>query len=133
MSNLTVEAVFCDDIRQELDGKLILIGVYGPEITVSKIPSTPHLSLWARVKGLSAGDHKFTLKIQAPSASKPIEMPGVIDATESETIAALSFVRFPVKIEHAGDISVTLTVDGQEYHLDPLKVGGTTEVQDEEQ
>jgi hypothetical protein len=45
-----VETVFCDDIRQEVGGKLSLIGVYSGGLLVSAFPVTlPKLCLFVRV------------------------------------------------------------------------------------
>lgn len=39
-------AILCDDVRQENNGKLILIGVYSTDILVHHFPSTLNLSLF---------------------------------------------------------------------------------------
>lgn len=38
--NRYLQAIFCDDIRQEVGGKLSYIGVYGRRLIVSQFPAT---------------------------------------------------------------------------------------------
>jgi hypothetical protein len=41
-----IHAVFCDDIRQEANGKQILIGVYPSDILVSQLPAPLVIAIW---------------------------------------------------------------------------------------
>jgi hypothetical protein len=45
-------AIVCDHVRREDNGKLILIGVYGPSLLVDDLSATIALSTVARVKPL---------------------------------------------------------------------------------
>lgn len=50
MSGRHVETIFCDDIRQEIAGKLSFIGVYSASLFVQNFPATlPKLCLAVRV------------------------------------------------------------------------------------
>jgi hypothetical protein len=40
MTHRQVEVLYCDDIRQELSGKVSYIGSYGPEMWVQEFPAT---------------------------------------------------------------------------------------------
>lgn len=45
-----IEAVFCDDIRQELHNKVSLIGVYAADMVVDRLPAMlPRLCVWANI------------------------------------------------------------------------------------
>ncbi len=37
--NRQISTIFCDDIRQEIAGKMSLIGVYGPQLFVPEFPA----------------------------------------------------------------------------------------------
>lgn len=45
-----VDCIYCDDIRNEVGNKLTLVGCYGPDLIVEKIPATlPKLCVLAKV------------------------------------------------------------------------------------
>jgi hypothetical protein len=46
-------ALICDDIRMEVSGKVILIGVYAGDILLNRIPATIPVAVWldGRVQG----------------------------------------------------------------------------------
>ncbi|MBX7200814.1 MAG: hypothetical protein K1X51_15695 [Rhodospirillaceae bacterium] len=58
--------VLCDDARKEDSGKHILIGVYGTDISLEKIPSTIHLAVWIGGIFPVAGDYPFSLRAVGP-------------------------------------------------------------------
>lgn len=59
-----VETIFCDDIRQEINGKISYIGVYSGYLFVQQFPVTlPKLCV--DIKVVSIGDHPLrSLKLQ---------------------------------------------------------------------
>jgi hypothetical protein len=52
---IAVQALLCDDVRHEFNGKQIIIGVYGDNILVPSLPTSITLCLWMRFKAPSAG------------------------------------------------------------------------------
>src|SRR6266436_9523709 len=44
-----LNVLICDDVRREVTGKEIIIGVYGDEMMVPSLPVSLNLSLWIRV------------------------------------------------------------------------------------
>jgi hypothetical protein len=129
LSETKVETIYCDDIRSEMDGKQILIGVYGPEIVVSKLPSTSTISLWVRIKGLPPNKYDLSLTLSAPNDSDDRVIEGNIEPQLDETIMALSFVRIPVKVQRRGLITARLKIGEYDFELDSLKVRGPEEEQ----
>ena len=64
MKNLEIKsAVACDDIRQEVNGKFLLIGVYGAEIAVPQLPVDFVLSYWILVIPKDLMEHVLELRL----------------------------------------------------------------------
>ena len=60
-------AIICDDIREEMRKKLSFIGIYGPNILVSKIPFVfPKLCFAISYKDVKGGD-SFSIELKNPS------------------------------------------------------------------
>lgn len=56
--NRHVHAIFSDDIRQEIGGKITLVGIYGEQMLVSEMPcAIPKLCL--TVKAISTAEDPF--------------------------------------------------------------------------
>jgi hypothetical protein len=58
-----ISSVVCDDIRREDNGKMILIGVYGREVTVGALPALLIMSVFTIVQSKIAGDIPFTIRV----------------------------------------------------------------------
>ena len=49
-------AIVCDDVRLEVNGKQIIIGVYNSDIRLDSYPSTIMLTLWLQVENFHEED-----------------------------------------------------------------------------
>jgi len=75
-------ALICDDIRSELGGKAILIGVYTGDILLSRAPATIHVSLWlaGRLPQIGGGELKIKVHLgdradeSADTVTQPVSM-----------------------------------------------------------
>ncbi|MFB2549985.1 hypothetical protein [Ensifer soli] len=61
MGNVTATVIFCDDVRTEDNGKLLLIGVYSANVEFFVSPAQTHLTTWVRFYGITAGEHTVAL------------------------------------------------------------------------
>lgn len=57
-----VNALVCEDVRREVNGKEILIGVYGNAIVVPSFPVDLNLMFWFQARA-PQGDHELRLRI----------------------------------------------------------------------
>ncbi|PZU83815.1 MAG: hypothetical protein DI528_15970 [Shinella sp.] len=110
-----VTSVFCDDIRQESNGKLIFIGVYPIDLVPGAMPSTFPMALWLRAEGVGKGDHSFTFKLTGPNGELILEQEDRLNLPEDDKPLVLLFAGFLVSITKTGEIRGTLTLDGQDY------------------
>lgn len=67
-------AILCDDIRQELGGKVSLMGIYGRDLVVPDIPfMLPKLCLWISIKEIKNDLGQMKVVITSP-ASEPLSI-----------------------------------------------------------
>src|SRR5512139_3475912 len=67
MLPLEVETVvLCDDIRQEANGKYLLVGVYGSNIVVRRFPVNIRLAVWLLVHPKELGTFEGRIRVVGP-------------------------------------------------------------------
>jgi hypothetical protein len=63
--------LLCDDIRREVNGKAILIGVYSGDIIVPTVPTSLGLSLWLQGRAVEATS-KIGIRLELASLSSTV-------------------------------------------------------------
>ncbi len=112
MTDWRAETVFCDDIRQEITGKHILIGVYGADLVPSILPTAFPIAIWIRVWGLQPGNHQFEMFLIDPSGREAGKLSAEtnVETSDAPTVFAMSGI--PIELQKAGDIIVQFAFDG---------------------
>jgi hypothetical protein len=112
MTTSSIGAVMlCDDIRQEINGKHILIGVYsGNQIIVPAMPFTIPISIWIEYFPESTGKTAFHLRI---SYSTGFQITLRVDAKIDE-LGDMGIATPPVVVQGAADgfLTVEYSDDG---------------------
>lgn len=57
------QVLLCDDVRREVNGKQIIIGVYGDDILLPLFPISIPLCLWMRFRFRSPGTHSLEFSV----------------------------------------------------------------------
>lgn len=110
-----ITTIICDDARQEIGGKISLMGVYSGDIVVNNIPAIlPMFCLVAILVGIKREFSKLKSILTIPN-SKPVEfnMPAPSNleiGTNSNLILALT----PFKIESPGKGKFEIFVDEED-------------------
>jgi hypothetical protein len=113
LRKLEFDSIFCDDIRQEVTNKQILIGVYASDMRVSLMPSVVPVSLWIRVQNLSAGKHPFSIKLLFEKSKGIIaDVGGEIEMLVDGDPANIVLAGIPVNITDSDCIIAKISVDG---------------------
>lgn len=119
-----ITAIFCDDIRREDNGKLLLIGVYPEGITIAGFPASFPMSFWLRLTGLPLGDGvlRFRMLINGVSHVEGEAPFQVVDTTKPLN---LFFPQLSVNIDRVGSVVIDMTLpDGQAVGVAELNVSG---------
>lgn len=110
MSKIEGFALFCDDIRREISGKQILIGLYSGDLIVETFPAEISFATWAKIFGLSKGEHTFTARIHHKDDEIGLNGKGYIDKAEYPLILTMPGASLTVKSE--GEMKFEISFDG---------------------
>jgi len=112
--------LICDDVRQENNGKLIVIGLYLPDIAAFQIPVLlPSLTFIQALESDRPGQWTFRMKLtHLESGHQVAEAMGAINVAQPGL--AVSVVKFGnVTFDRLGTYNMTLTI---EEHREPILV-----------
>lgn len=119
----SLRTVFCDDIRQENNGKVLLIGVYADNLQVSHMPARLPLSAWIRLYDLPQGASKLVLRFLVNGVEQRtanIE----INVADSDAVVNAYLVGVPLELDMPGAITLEVAVaDGDVIGTDVLHTG----------
>lgn len=117
MSSNNKFALFCDDVRQEVNGKLIAIGIYSGGINVPSFPWGGGLSTLISLGLLTIGEHSVRCSFKSTSGAVFGQLEATID-NQSATVGVL----FPTpalafSLSSPDTIELYVGVDGAEEKL----------------
>ncbi|MGB3583235.1 MAG: hypothetical protein WBA40_19295 [Roseiarcus sp.] len=114
MPDGTVSAVIiCDDIRQEMNGKQILIGVYGNAIIVPSMPFSIPLSVWMEYNPTKTGPDAVYVKLSYTTGFS-VSVKADLQVNE---IGPMGLGIPPIMVSGASDgtLTIELSGDGREW------------------
>jgi len=111
--------LICDDVRREDNGKLILIGLYLPDMVVQQIPFLmPTLSFFLNLESDRPGTFAFRITIQHQESGTILgQAMGMIPVANPAAPIIIPVKVGGVQFNSAGLYSFSMSVDGQP---DPL-------------
>jgi hypothetical protein len=122
MTSLRADVVFCDEIRQEITGKFIMIGAYPGDLIPGTIPGSFPMAVFLRVHGLAGGPHQFSFKVMNPSAEVAFAQEGEVNLEIPDFPMVLIFSGFPMIVTRPGEISAEIEVDGTKLQAGKIRV-----------
>lgn len=106
--NLSSHFVFCDDIRREDNGKLIIIGAYPEDLVPGVLPQTVFLSIWASIRGVPEGSHECVISLGV-NGDEQIRQGGLkVVCLDPSAPLNLTLLGLPARLESPGKVVVTL-------------------------
>lgn len=111
--------LLCDDVRKEMSGKEILIGVYSGDVVVQSYPTTLFASVWAEFEVEGDAPKQIEFSIQSPSGNPPVtaELTLIQEAGPPQPVGAVAAGRFPLRIENDGFIEIRAKADGEDFGI----------------
>lgn len=109
------DAIFCDDIRREDNGKIFMIGVYPTNITLA-LPATLPLAVWVRFTGAKEGKNKIAFRIELPGETG-IEGNGELLVNENSASGSIALPKLPCKLSREGKISIHVVLNDEPEQL----------------
>jgi len=117
-------ALLCDDVRREISGKDIIIGVYGDEAIVPNFPVFMMFSLYLRVRFLEQGMFPTEFRVLGPSG-QPLtaNVKAPMMTTAANRIAMVHIAGLPIQVQSAGEVQFQWHPPGGEWEtIQTLKV-----------
>src|SRR6185436_1737323 len=106
-------AVLCDDIRQERNGKYLLIGVYGGNLVVQSFPTDVVLSLWMLAHPKTTGRTQVRVRVVGPQESTLVEGGLEFNLKDTTKAAILALPGMPLQVQTEGKLRFEMTARGQ--------------------
>jgi hypothetical protein len=110
-------ALLCDDVRREITGKEIIIGVFSDQINVVSFPITIILTLYMRVI-FSNSNTKYPIEFRAINASGNQLVPvakTVLDSLNATQTSTAVLGPVPLHIQAPGAISFQWRLENREW------------------
>jgi hypothetical protein len=110
--------IISDEVRQENNGKLLVIGMYSEQMTVPQIPfMTPALTFTFVIDSDRPGDYPFRAKLENLESGKVLaQAMGVIRVMRPGTTMNILGFR-NISVDRIGTYTMSLIIDGEK---DPM-------------
>jgi hypothetical protein len=106
--------IMCDDIRQEITGKFILIGVYPGNIAIPAFPAQVILGFWMLARPTKIGSYQLQFRLQGPDGAESWSGQMLVHVNKKED-TALVIPPLPIQIQSPGHISLQCREGGGEW------------------
>ena len=121
-NKFTVQAsIICDDVRVEDNRKQILIGVYGGDFILNKIPATLTFCFWIELVARERGNHPLEFSIQVPGTEERVEAGASINDPSEPTILIF---RTTLLIQKTGEFKLSMREGKAKWRTLSVRPGG---------
>ncbi len=126
MIEWAARAIFCDDIRQEHNGKVILIGIYQGALATPSFPLSVLIATYVDVRGLDEGTHRTKIVAEYVANGEVVQLATLesdVEVTDGDLPTILQGSGMNLSVEQPGVLNIWLSVDGDRPRIiDTLKV-----------
>ncbi|WP_148649253.1 hypothetical protein [Novosphingobium barchaimii] len=105
------DAVLCEDVRQEITGKFLIIGAYSGNIMVSSFPANIAVNFYLPFEPLVSGEVLFSIRYSIENGATAILEGGVEVNAVGET-SALFGPRVELPVGQEGALTIDFSEDG---------------------
>lgn len=101
-----VEVVLvCDDVRREITGKDIIIGVYGRDITIPSLPAQFLLALYVRVRFFERNKtYRFEFRVLGNTGQHLTPAVATTITSDENLSATVALTGIPIHIQSFGNV-----------------------------
>lgn len=114
-----IDWMMCDDVRQELSGKISIMGIYDGEISVYSVPlMLPQLWFVLKWDISEGGFNDMIMRIELPDGKTLGSFNAKSQPTLTHKQVLLYLALFPFQVSAAGDYKLFVKIDdGQEFEM----------------
>lgn len=104
------EFIFADDIRQEANGKMLLVGVYPDGLSPSAFPAQFALALWVRLSGMPVGAYSVIARLKLDQSTLH-DLTFAVSVGEPGKPLQLILGGIPIAVTQPATLHVTLETE----------------------
>jgi len=122
-----LNCVICDEIRQEVTNKYMLIGVYVGDMVLPDFPSHAAISLWIQYRPDRLGEREISFRFNGPSQEEgklaPFASMKVLASIDRLSDVAIPLQKMVFTADRPGEVSVEFSEDNENWtEVNRLKV-----------
>jgi len=119
-------AVLCDDVREEMRGKISLMGIFGQFMVSDFSKPLPRFRLFAKIGFESEGNHPFTVRLRSAQGENIFEFRGMARVNQEDELTSLFMANLnlafdDLKLPRPGIYELALAYKEQTFHVVPLQ------------
>lgn len=137
MTDWTAATIFCDDIRMEFNGKVILIGIYQGALNSPIFPVPLTMSTYIDIRGLAEGRHTSSIRAEyviGDEQENVASLESEIEVRDTSLPSVLYGNGMQFIASEPGNLNLWLGIDGEEPRLiDSLRVHSSSATVEDQQ
>ncbi len=119
-------AVLCDDVREEMRGKVSLMGIFSQFMVSDFSKPLPRFRLFAKIGFESDGNHPFTIRLRSGEGQKIFEISGIANVRDEDEVTNLYMANLnlgfdDLKLPRPGIYELVFLYQEQAFHIVPLQ------------
>ena len=119
-------AVLCDDVREEMRGKVSLMGIFSQFMVSDFSKPLPRFRLFAKIGFESDGNHPFTIRLRSGEGQNIFEFHGVANVRDEDEVTNLYTANLnlgfdDLKLPRPGIYELDFLYQDQTFHVVPLQ------------
>ncbi len=119
-------SVLCDDEREEMRGKVSLMGIFSQFMVSDFSKPLPRFRLFAKIGFESDGNHPFTIRLRSGEGQNIFEFSGMANVRDEDEVTNLYMANFnlgfdDLKLPRPGIYELVFLHQNQTFHVVPLQ------------
>ena len=119
-------AVLCDDVREEMRGKVSLMGIFSQFMVSDFSKPLPRFRLFAKIGFESDGNHPFTIRLRSGEGQNIFEFSGMANVRDEDEVTNLYMANLnlgfdDLKLPRPGIYELVFLYQEQAFHIVPLQ------------
>ena len=119
-------AVLCDDVREEMRGKVSLMGIFSQFMVSDFSKPLPRFRLFAKIGFESDGNHPFTIRLRNGEGQNIFEFSGMANIKDEDEVTNLYMANLNIgfddlKLPRPGIYEIVFLYQEQAFHIIPLQ------------
>ena len=111
-----INAILCDSVRTEDNGKHILVGVYSGGVVFPEFPAKFSFAFWVQLMPpIESGEALFEMKVQLPGLKAPMTNEMTLLVTNKDEPAVLVIVLPSINIPGPGNLIFSMRRRGEKW------------------